>query len=261
MNINKILKNATQFLWQDELNQLEICKAENKVLTERVVENEDWELSEKLIKKYPAVEIYYPGRTFPNSTKTCDVPVNVLITKNDPKIINDLKSWGFYNSTEDWETLIPKVYAKIHEVYYRYATDEKVWGKSEIWEFPFELFRKYQGTKISADCDSWAQLQVSYYRALGLPAGFVWVVVGNCSLGGHSTVYVYSKKDKKFHHLNSTYGTIYKHISDYPLHSDAKTDTNNGRDYLGIYNVWMSFNDLVARSTFKNKEIAKFLEE
>jgi len=210
------------------------------------------DLNKKLLEEYPSKDIFYKGRTLRGQNKRVNIPVQLLITKEDPRIKRDLKKWGFWDSKEDYETLIPKVYKKIFTEYFSYQYDKNAWGISEFWEFPFEMFEK--GFKKGYDCDSWAHFIVSYLRAL-IPAGKVWVVVGDCKLGGHSTVYVYSDKDQRFHHLNSTYGSIYKKISKYPTHDDAE----NGKDNLGIYDVWLSFNDVCSRSEFENKKIGKIL--
>ena len=158
-----------------------------------------------------------------------------------------------FETGEDYETLIPKIYEKIKSTYYKYAFDKTVWGTNEVWEFPFELREK--GFNKGFDCDSWASFQVSYYRASGLSAGKVWVVVGDTSLGGHSTVYVFSDLSSKFHHLNSTYGKNFSKIAQYPTHDDAE----KGYDKIGINNVWVSYNDLVARSEFDKKKIGELL--
>lgn len=46
-----------------------------------------------------------------------------------------------------------------------------------------------------------------------------------------------------------------KKVSDYPTHKDAEEKL----DPFGIFNVWLSFNDCVARSEFNTKEIGNFL--
>lgn len=212
-------------------------------------------ISDKLIKEYPSKLVYYSGRVLPKSTTRINVPVTVLITPTDMRIKQDLEKWGYLNSSEDTETLIPKIYKKVMETYYSYDSDDKVWGLKEFWEFPFELFAKYPSGKITADCDSFGILLISYLRAAGIPPGFVWGVVGTSSLGGHFTMYVHSNIDKKFHHLNSTSKNFYNKVSEYPTHKDAK----EGKDPIGISDVWLSFNDMCSRSTFEDDEISKLL--
>ena len=204
---------------------------------------EDIELAEYWNNKYKLAIMTYKGRSLPYSTTTIPVPVNVLLTPHDPYIIQDLKKWGLYRTGEDPETLVPKIYKKIKEVYYNYKYDNDVWGTNEVWEFPFEMREKanLQSGKWAFDCDSWSSFQASYYIAAGVPRWRVHVVAGMCDLGGHSTVYVYSKKINKFVHLNSTYGgTLHNKLSLYPTHKDAE----EGRDMLGIKEVWLSYNDL-----------------
>ncbi len=225
----------------------------NSVIKQMESGDDDELLNRQLLEKYPTQTIAWNARSFPFSTIKCKVPVQVLITPNDPFIVNDLKEWGLYNTGEDFETLIPKIYMKIRTKYYKYQFDQVVWGSNEVWEFPFELREK--GFTKGFDCDSWANFQVSYYRAAGMPAGMVWVVAGQTDLGGHSTVYVFSQKDNKFHHLNSTYGQFKTIISAFPTHQDAK----KGKDKIGINKVWCSYNDICARSHFKDKIIGDLI--
>jgi len=213
----------------------------------------------KVNGEYPNAEIYYEGRSLPFSKTKIKFPVNVLITPNDPRIISDLKKWGLYQTGEDPETLIPKIYRKIFIEYYKYEYDKNVWGEEEVWEFPAELFAKYDRGKISADCDSFSHLMKSYYLAAGVPDWRVRVVCGMTSLGGHSSIYCYSKKSSKWRHINSTFGSaIFDTLSEYPTHTDAR----EGKDKIGISTVWFSFN--WARSWYNfdtagtNKKLKKF---
>ena len=83
--------------------------------------------------KYTKAKIVYTGRSFPFSTDACPVPVNVMLTPEDPFIIQDLKDWGLIgDNNTDWETQIPKIYKKIKEKYYHYAyTAGKRRGRKE----------------------------------------------------------------------------------------------------------------------------------
>lgn len=225
----------------DELNKLDVLKEENR-------------LNRDLLNTYPSQKISWNARSFPFSNIKCKVPVQVLVTPNDPYIRQDLIDWGLYETEEKYETLIPKIYKKIHSKYYKYKTDKEAWGVPEVWEFPFELREK--GFIAGFDCDSWSHFIVSYYRAVGVPAGKVWCVAGETSITGHNTVYIWSDVDKKFHHTNSTYGGIlHNEINKYPTHDDAE----NGTDKIGINSVWCSYNDICARSTFSDKIIGNLL--
>ena len=213
------------------------------------------DLNEKLIAEYPTKDIYYLGRVLPTTKQKINVPVNVLITSQDLTIKNDLISWNLYQTNEDPETLIPKIYKAYMQKHYKYKYDSENWnGLNELWEFPFELYEKYGAGKWEADCDSHAIALVSYLRCAGILAGYVWVVVGDCKLGGHATLYAYGK-DGKFHHLNSTGATYFNSVSEYPTHEDAQL----GNDAMGISNVWLSFNDLVSRSEFNGEKIGGIL--
>ena len=68
--------------------------------------------------------------------------MNVLLTPNDPDIIEDLKKWKLYRTGEDPETLAPKIYKKVFQTYYRYLYDKEVWNENEVWEMSFEMYEK-----------------------------------------------------------------------------------------------------------------------
>lgn len=212
---------------------------------------EEQETEEFWNTKYNQATITYPGRSYPFSNKAIYAPINVLVTPNDPRVISDLKAWGLYRTGEDPETLVPKIYKKVYNTYYKYIFDKDVWGVNEVWEFPFEMFCKIDeqaklGNKAGFDCDSWGCLLASYYIASGVRRWRVRCVAGDTSIGGHYTNHIFSMEDYKWHHLNSTYGgTLKNKISEYPLNSDAKDPvTKVGKDIIGIYRVWFSFNDL-----------------
>ena len=245
MQENKTLTKHISDL-NKSINSFIITISTQEELIEKLNENKakESELEAYWNDKYTKGCIVYKGRSLPFSTEICNIPVSVLITPNDQFIINDLKKWKLYYNYEKYETLIPKIYLKIKYKYYRYQYDRNVWGKNEVWEFPFELRAK--GFKDGFDCDSWSHFQASYYIAAGVPSWMVRIVVGTTQLGGHSTVYIFSLKDNKWHHLNSTYGKKYGLIYKYPLHSHAKNV-----DKIGIKNVWFSFNDKYAWYKFE----------
>jgi hypothetical protein len=198
--------------------------------------------------KYNTGIITYKGRYLVTGEQI-PVPVNLLITPNDPVIIQDLKDWKLYNTKEDPETLIPKIYKKYFDKYYKYRFDKDSWGKAEMWEYFYEMREKSKikkEEKLPYDCDSHAQALAGYYIAAGVPRWRVRVVVGNTSIGAHSTVHAYSMLDNRWHHLNSTYGSTHKtKISSYPKNTDAKNPTTKtGTDIIGIYGIWFSFNDI-----------------
>ena len=182
--------------------------------------------------KYPMAKITYKCRPLPSSKTKISVPVNVFLTPFDPFIIADLKEWGLYQTKEDYETLVPEIYRNIFKKYYKYVLDEPQFGIDEVWLFPFELRETKKG-----DCEDWANLQMSYYLAAGVPDWMVRGVAGECDLGSHATVYVYSPNRAKFVHLNSTYSSVYDTLAEFPTHKDAE----EGRDKLGIKSVWFSY--------------------
>jgi len=240
-NLKYNTKNEEYDLLADELSILQdkYDSLKDKDLSDEDILKGYWD------SKYVKGILTYGGRSLPFSTTTINVPVNVLITPQDGYIVADLKRWGLYQTGEDPETLIPKIYAKIKSEYYKYKFDQTVWGKNEVWEFPFEMREKAIHSEWGFDCDSWASFMVSYYIAAGVPNWRVRVVVGDAYLGGHSTVYCFSMEDFDWHHLNSTYGRALKsNLSDYPTHKDAKNPKDNlGTDLIGIYKVWLSYNN------------------
>jgi len=183
--------------------------------------------------KYPMARITYKCRPLPSGKTKIDVPVNAFLTPYDPFIIADLKNWGLYQTNEESETLLPKIYKKIFQTYYKYASDEAQFGIDEVWLFPFEV-RASKGS----DCEDFGNFQMSYYLAAGTPDWKIRGVAGLCSLGGHATVYVFSEKKGKFVHLNSTYsGIVFDRLEQYPTHDDAEA----GMDKFGIKTVWFSY--------------------
>lgn len=272
VSFNDLLKNIARSILKDELSEYSGLKKEKDSLTkinnELTIENKllktqinNESESDRLINEYPSKLVYYKGRVLPNSSTMIKVPVTVLITPTDGRIIQDLKEWNLYQINEDIETWIPKIYKKVMQTYYSYALDENVWGLTELWEFPFEDFAKYDDistskNKFKLDCDSFGILLVSYMRAAGIPPGYVWCVAGSTIGGfGHLTFYAYSKKINKFVHLNSTSTIYYNNLSEYPTHADARS----GKDTIGIAETWLSFNDVCSRSTFDTDTLEELM--
>jgi hypothetical protein len=111
---------------------------------------------------------------------------------------------------------------------------------------------------LVGNCDSWASFIISFLIASGVPEWKCRVVVGMSKLGGHSTCYCYCDKTNKFHHLNSTMGakSSYKKLEEYPTTDDAETT-----DPIGIYNVWLSYNNLFSWHKFSSEAKADFIKE
>lgn len=259
LELSQLEVKRLKVLTDEQQKQLELERKQSQQLRDQV---EDFnikatldEIEHELISKYPPAKITYKGRSLPFSTTKIEFPVNCLITPYDPYIVSDLISWGLYNTGEDWETLVPKIYKKILLKYYKYDYDINVWGKDEVWELPFEMRAKL--FKKGFDCDSWMSFQMSYYLAAGVPYFVVRGVAGDTSIGGHATVYVYSLHDEKWHHINSTYGGLLADmVSGYPTHDDAR----EGKDQIGITKVWMSWDQRRCYYDFKQSfpELKKF---
>lgn len=223
---------------------------ENEALEKEISKTKPSEEQLYWDNKYPKADITYTGRTFGPSQKMIPIDVRLLITPTDFHIHDILKQNNLYIKDGNYEEGVPKIYNWIKNNFYSYAFDQNVFGISEFWEFPFEIL---EGKRIhgqnSFDCDSWANFQSSFYIAAGVPAWKVRVVIGNCKLGGHSTVYVHSDETNKFHHLNSTYGGKFNtKISQFPTTDDADTT-----DQLGIGNVWFSFTTYAAWHKFTSQ--------
>jgi hypothetical protein len=124
-----------------------------------------------------------------------------------------------------------------------YTAEQNAWGQTEYWNTPQE---SYAGAPM--DCEDHANRLVSYLRATGLPAKMVFNVVGDTSLGGHSTVF-YFASDLKWHHIEATARAIAV------LDTPTKEFTN---DPLWVKSVWFRFNDQYAFSQFSTEVNANF---
>jgi len=245
---NSLKETNAEYYSQMCVKNIAISNLEDS-LEQYEIEEDNQDLIDYLNNKHKGANITYRGRYLVTGERI-PIPVNLLITPTDPVIIQDLKDWGLYRTGESPETLGPKIHKKYKQVYYKYRRDITAWDKYEFWEYFYEMRERarLEGLdKLEFDCDSHAQALAGYYIAAGIPRWRVRVVVGNSYVGGHSTNYIYSIIDNKWHHLNSTYGscTGYDELTRFPTHTDAKSKTNTtGNDMLGIYKVWMSFNDL-----------------
>lgn len=262
INVQKVLKQK-----EEEFKNFEIALSNlKKELIELKIENEklnnivfESDVEKFWNNKYPKVNVGYAGRTFGNSNEMIPIDVRLLITPQDFNIHEILKKNKLYlkdNNNNVDETVI-KIYKFIKNNFYKYLLDVNNYGLTEFWEFPFEIIeKKKRNVNHGFDCDSWANFMASFYIASGVPSWKVRVVVGNCQLGGHSTVYVHSDDDNKFHHLNSTYGnkwSKFEKISDYPVTDDALDS-----DSLGIKDVWFSFNNLYSWNKFSSEASKQF---
>lgn len=223
-------------------SQVNLLKAQNEELS--LAANKPTEKEEYWNKKYPFANVEYLGRTFPTTKEMIPIDVRLLVTPQDYHIVNEVKSKNLLATSENYEEKVVDIYYHIADEYYRYVFDQNNYGVPELWEFPFEvLAKKKKDSTAGFDCDSWADVQASYYIAAGIPAWKVKIVIGGCDLGGHSTVYVYSDKTGMWHHLNSTYGAKFKNkkeLSEFPTSQDAY----NHMDDYGINQVWFAFNNL-----------------
>lgn len=255
----KFLKSIARNILKEEIEQYNVTISEKNAdlsLKQASIDNLQKEISllngtnelaNKLNNKYPSANIEYKGRTFGNTNTMIPIDVRLLITPQDYHIQELIKDNNLY--VKDIETDVPKLYKWIKDNYYKYVIDKDNYGLSEFWEFPFEIIEKKRISKDSGfDCDSWANLIVSFMIAAGVPDYMVRVVVGMTYSGfGHSTVYIYSEKTEKWHHINSTYGKYYDRLSLYPTTDDGES----GLDNIGIKEVWFSFNQRFAWHIFK----------
>lgn len=234
----------------DAKEKLSISLKANEILERELKrKKEDESLANYWNNKYPFAKITYKCRPHPkNSKEKLSVPVNVFLTPYDPFILADLREWSLLGTKEEPETLVPKIYKKLYSTY-KYKLDKDNFGIDEFWLFPFE------SRSIGAfDCEDAAHIQASYYLAAGVPEWQVRCVAGDSSLGGHASVYVFSKKSAKWRHINATYGGLLgNELSSYPTHADAES----GKDKIGIKRVWFSYTLSSGFATFEADEEEK----
>ena len=136
--------------------------------------------------------------------------------------------------TLGWGEVVNKLAFDIYKYTRQFVTykyDKTKYGFNEFWQLP--QLTHYLG---EGDCEDSANLLMSYFKAAGLPAWAFRNTCGMSSLGGHSTVYAYDFKDKKWRHLEATSRTTGTARSFHSL-PDKKT-----KDELWIDDVWYSFN-------------------
>ena len=101
----------------------------------------------------PKADIYYRGRTIPQTTQMINVDVKTFLMPNDSEIHYDLKKHGLYIKTvKACNEEILKIYKhtrtkKINP--YKYIYDKDNLGLGEFWMFPFELRAKGKGDCVA----------------------------------------------------------------------------------------------------------------
>lgn len=243
------LANCKTNLNTMENNYKELSKKNNKLI-KKLEGYEESEEAKFWNEKYPVKNVEYWGRTWGTSKKKIPIDVRLLITPQDYHIHELLEKHDLYYGGGSVDDHIVKIYKFVKNNYYRYVYDHNNYDVTEYWEFPFEMFEALErGYTKGFDCDSWASFIVSFVIASGVPEWKCRVVVGDSKIGGHSTCYFHCDKDNKWHHLNSTMGSKsgYDKLEDFPLTDDAGTT----KDVLGIYNVWNSYNNKYAWTTFE----------
>lgn len=191
--------------------------------------------------KYPAAEVLYNGRYYAlkNGEKIYyPQDVRTFITPSDFRFKNQSKPFNLPQMIKEQKDFHKGCDALVRLVWTflapRYSEEANAWGVTEYWNTPQE---SYVGAPM--DCEDHANRLVSYCRAAGLPAKMIYNVVGDTTLGGHSTVY-YFASDLKWHHLEAT-----SHAPSNLLETPTKTNP----DSLWISNVWFRFNDLESFSS------------
>lgn len=209
------------------------------------------EMAKYFNNKYPKVNVSYKCRPLPNFEELLECDPAVLITPGDWVIENEIKKEGFSVEEKNHDEIMQEIYNWAKKKKYSYAYDWNLYGKNfpEVWEMPFEINSRIEQNLVKgADCDSWAIWLKSYFNAAGIPDWKTRIVIGNCKLGGHATLYAFSTETEQFHHMNSTYGSAFvnKPLSSLPTTDDAKTKV----DEFGIYGVWFSFNQTYSWNKF-----------
>jgi len=201
--------------------------------------NKEYDLMERseLNLNHTISSITYNGRK--GVIGSANIPVSVInfIQPDDMEVRKLVQ--GFSDQYSDVEERSVAVYKMIGKSF-DYMFDSQIANSAEFWMFPYELIDLIKKKK-GGDCDDWANLIASCIIAAGMPEYRVRVAVGFCQFGYHSTVYVYSRSDKKWHHLNSTYGNDENMIklTEYPTTDGGK----NGTDPMGLYQTDLSFNN------------------
>lgn len=193
--------------------------------------------------KHTKKDVYYLGRRLitanTDSIITCDI--KNFITPNDASI-KDLVSNNNLKIVD-----INVCDKQVMDIYRfcrkdaKYSYDNTLFGKNEVWLFPFEfLYLNKNG-----DCEDNSHYIASMLICAGVPAFRVRVVCGMCKWGGHSTVYVLGDDLTTWHHINSTGG-----MEDNVSLSDCPT-RDSATDDFGITDVWFSFNNIYSFSDFE----------
>jgi hypothetical protein len=206
-------------------------------------------VADQVNNNHAKVTVTYTGRTFPNSSKEMDIPLQMFVTAQDPVMKEHIRTNNLFVTDP------AKCNDKIYNIYrftrnnpnnpYRYKSDQIVIGFPEFWMFPFELRYAHQG-----DCDDWGNELASYLIIAGVPRFRVRCVAGTIrgyQHEGHLTVYVLADDLKTWYHLNSTtppYQLSQKKLEEFPTSKDQT-------DLIGIQNIWFSYNDEYAWSDFE----------
>ncbi len=182
-----------------------------------------------------------------NTLKTHQIDIRNFITPNNHWIFDAIKKKNlFINSNDELNTKIPALY-KLARKGYKYLSDQKQFGKPEVWLFPFEA------VKLKAkDCEDWSNIIGSYFACAGVPRDRWWVTCGRTRRGtGHATIYA-RDDNGQWRHLNSTNQKIVgMKLTDYPLNSDET-------DLIGLKTYWFSYNDLFSVTMFEELETNGF---
>ena len=279
-NIKTWLKNLSRPLWSKELDDLDnyrashdMCEAKVEQNAELLGKNKDLkdeivslkkkmnpipmdieDLAENIRFKYPVANISYKGYNAPlkNGPKLLDINVCDFV-----QVMNSHKIWCKQNkfrlsyylkkySEFSYGEVINKLMFDIYDKYVSrksYMYDNDLYGKNEHWAPTLETWYLKR-----MDCENSSNELLCLFEAAGLNdvlKSFSWNVCGKCKLGGHSTIYAYDFKYKKWRHLETTvYSNKYKNFHEFPFNDDSN-------DSLNIYSVWFSFNSDIARHTFK----------
>jgi predicted transglutaminase-like cysteine proteinase len=207
------------------------------------------ETAELINSNHAKVTVTYSGRTFPNSSKAMEIPLQLFITAQDPVMKSHIEANKlFVTDPSACNETIYKIYQYTRNNPnnpYRYKSDQIVVGFPEFWMFPFELRYAHQG-----DCDDWGNELASYLLIAGVPRFRVRCVAGTVrgyNKEGHLTVYVLGDDLKTWYHLNSTtppYQVTQKKLEEFPT-------TKDQTDLIGIGSTWFSYNDEYAWSDFE----------
>ena len=182
-------------------------------------------------QKYPTVPIFYNGRYLYSTNTRFKVDVRNFFTLNDENLHNITKSLRTANMTDNQKALACLKWV-IQNV--SYITDQKQYGVSEYWDFPFETLKTMKN-----DCESQSILLANLMLISGIPnwkirivAGYVFEPISKRQVG-HAYTVMFDEETEKWKILDCTFYPNIKLIKDREEYKKEKM----------YQDIWFSFNN------------------